>query len=225
MPAGGNPLALVVIDLSVDDGNTWTRIASDNSPRSPTDAESVSFRFSSAGTAILRGTATDSQGLSGNATLTLAIAKADQSGVSISPSAASATAGQTLLFTASGGATGNYAWGGSASGAGSSTTVAFPAPGQLHAHVIDLGSPGYNPSPAASATVNVQPAFYTLTLLSSPGGTVLREQSLRAQRGGERRRDRCARKQLCRLDGGPHRGVVHDGSRDEFEAPRSLKRG
>jgi hypothetical protein len=172
MPAGGNPLALVVIDLSVDDGNTWTRIASDNSPRSPTDAESVSFRFSSAGTAILRGTATDSQGLSGNATLTLAIAKADQSGVSISPSAASATAGQTLLFTASGGATGNYAWGGSASGAGSSTTVAFPAPGTFTLTVIDLGSPGYNPSPAASATVNVQPAFYTLTLLSSPGGTV-----------------------------------------------------
>ncbi|MGA2693757.1 MAG: hypothetical protein ABSF76_15450 [Opitutaceae bacterium] len=172
MPAGGNPLALVVIDLSVDGGNTWTRIASDNSPQSPTDAESVSFRFSSAGTAILRGTATDSQGLSGNATLTLAIAKADQSGVSISPSVASATAGQTLLFTASGGATGGYAWGGSASGTGVSTTVAFPAPGTFTLTVVDMGNSGYNPSPAASATVNVQPAFYTLTLLSSPGGTV-----------------------------------------------------
>jgi hypothetical protein len=90
----------------------------------------------------------------------------------VTPASSSITAGQSVAFTASGGATGNYAWGGSASGAGPSQSVIFPAPGTFAVTVLDSGNADYNPSGAASASVSVQAAFFTLSAVASPGGTV-----------------------------------------------------
>ncbi len=170
--AGGNPLASVAIDVSLDNGGTWARVSTDAHPSSPSDSESAAYAFAAVGTALVRATATDSRGLSGTSALSIAVARAGQAGVTITPSQAMIRAGQGVAFTASGGATGNYAWGGSASGAGASASVGFPSPGAYTVTVVDSGNATYSPSAAASATVNVLAAFYTLSLSASAGGTV-----------------------------------------------------
>jgi|CZKI01.1.fsa_nt_gi hypothetical protein len=171
-PPNGNPLASVVIDVSEDGGITWVRIDSNSHPSNPADSERVSYAFGAAGTATLRATATDSTGLAGSAQGTLAVGKAGQPAVAITPASAAVTAGQSIGFAASGGATGNYAWAGAASGQGSSQTVTFSAPGTYTVTVVDSGSANYNPSAAASATVSVTAAFFTLSITASAGGSV-----------------------------------------------------
>ncbi|HXQ81006.1 MAG TPA: hypothetical protein VN775_06830 [Opitutaceae bacterium] len=171
-PSGGNPLASVVIDASEDGGSTWVRIASDASPSNPADSEGVSHAFAAAGTATLRATATDTAGLAGSAQAAIAVAKANQPPVTITPPGATVTAGQSVGFAASGGATGNYSWGGAASGLGPLQTVTFPAPGTYTVTVDDSGNANYNPSAAASASVSVQAPYYTLSVSASAGGSV-----------------------------------------------------
>jgi len=141
-------------------------------PSSPSDSEGTSYAFGLAGAALVRATATDTAGLSGTSTRTVAVARAAQAAVAISPATATTTTGQGLGFAASGGATGNYSWGGSASGTGGTQTVVFPTPGTYVVTVLDLGNANYAPSPPATATVTVQPPFYTLSATSSAGGTV-----------------------------------------------------
>jgi uncharacterized repeat protein (TIGR02543 family) len=170
--SGGNPLASVVLDVSLNNGATWTRILSDSSPSSPSDSESAAYAFGAAETATLRVTATDSAGLTGSAQAALAVAKASQPAVTLTPASASITAGQSVSFAASGGATGNYAFGGSASGSGPTQAVAFPSPGAYTVTVVDSGNANYNPSPAASASVSVQAPFFTLSLSATSGGSV-----------------------------------------------------
>jgi hypothetical protein len=172
VPAGGHPLASVVVSASEDNGSTWATIASNPSPSSPADSESHSYSFAAPGSALLRAMVTDSAGLSATATEAVAVARASQAGVSLAPAAASVTAGQSVAFAASGGATGNYAWGGSASGAGAAQSVVFPAPGTFAVTVLDSGNADYNPSAAASASVTVQAAFFTLSAAASSGGAV-----------------------------------------------------
>ncbi|HMD60207.1 MAG TPA: hypothetical protein VKG78_02185 [Opitutaceae bacterium] len=169
---GGNPLASVVLDVSSDGGNTWIRIDSDSSPSNPADSESIPYAFGAAGAATLRATATDTSGLAASAQATVAVGKANQPAVSITPQSATLTAGQSAAFAASGGATGNYTWAGAASGPGASRTVPFPAPGTYAVIVVDSGDANYNPSAAASASVLVQAAFYTLSVSATAGGSV-----------------------------------------------------
>lgn len=168
---GGNPLASVAIDVSMDNGSTWVRIDSDTSPSNPADSENASYAFGAAGTATIRATATDAAGLVGSAQATLPVGKASQPAVSITPPSAAITAGQSVAFAASGGATGNYVYGGAASGPGPSQTVAFPAPGAYAVTVFDAGNADYNPSAPASASVSVRAPFYTLSVSASAGGS------------------------------------------------------
>jgi hypothetical protein len=172
MPAGGHPLASVVISVSANNGGTWSTVSSDTNPSSPSDSENVSYAFGSAESALLRATATDTAGLTGSSTQAVTVLKASQSAVAIAPAAPAITAGQSVAFTASGGATGNYAWGGSASGGGPAQTVTFASPGTFAVSVVDTGDANHNPSPAASATVTVQAPFFTLSAMASAGGTV-----------------------------------------------------
>lgn len=170
--SNGNPLASVVVDASADGGATWSTVLSDARASNPGDTESGSASFGQAGTEILRATATDTGGLQATAEQTLTVGKASQPAVSISPATLTLTAGQSASFTASGGATGNYEWAGSAAGSGATQVVAFPAQGTYSLSVVDTGNSSYNPSAAATATVSVQAAFFVLTVMSGPGGTV-----------------------------------------------------
>jgi List-Bact-rpt repeat protein len=172
MSSGGNLLASVAISASADNGSTWATLSTNPHPSSPSDTENISYAFASAGSALIRATVTDTAGLSGSSEQPVSVGRASQPAVAISPTSAAVTAGQSVAFTASGGATGNYAWGGLASGAGAAQTVAFPSPGTFAVTVADSGNSNYNPSPAASATVTVQPAYFTLSATASAGGTV-----------------------------------------------------
>jgi hypothetical protein len=170
--AGGSPLASVAIEVSGDGGTTWSVIVSDAHPTSPDDSERAPYAFLSAGNALLRAIATDTRGLTGTSIQALTVARASQPAVVILPAAPAITAGQSVSFTASGGATGNYAWGGSAMGTGPAQMVPFPLPGTYAVTAIDSGNSNYLPSPPASATVTVQPAFFTLSVTASGAGTV-----------------------------------------------------
>jgi hypothetical protein len=172
MQSGGHPLASVLISVSANNGGTWATVLSDPNPSSPSDSENVSYAFTSAGSALLRATATDAAGLTASSTQAVTVLKASQPAVAIAPTAPSIIAGQSVAFTASGGATGNYAWGGSASGGGAAQSVTFPSPGTFAVSVVDTGDANHNPSPAASANVTVQAPFFTLSAMASAGGTV-----------------------------------------------------
>jgi hypothetical protein len=170
--SGGHPLASVAIQVSFDNGNTWSGIVSDLHPSAPSDSEGVSYPFGSAGIALLRAVATDTSGVSAAATQAVAVARATQPAILISPALATTSAGQGIAFTASGGASGFYSWGGSASGTGPSQTVAFSAPGTYSVTVLDVGNADYGASPIATATINVLAPFFTLSAAASAGGTV-----------------------------------------------------
>jgi plastocyanin len=170
--SGGNPLALVAVDLSRDNGVTWTRIVANSRPRNPTDLESSPTVFTTAGMAVVRATAMDTHGLTASSQVSLVVGKATQPAPTISPSSATVTAGQTVPFAASGGATGNYSWGGSASSTGPAASALFTTSGTFAVTLVDEGNANYLPSPAASSTVTVGPALYTLSLMASAGGTV-----------------------------------------------------
>jgi hypothetical protein len=170
--SNGNPLASVAVDVSMDGGASWNSVLANGQASSPSDTEGATTSFGQAGTATLRATATDSGGLQATSVQTVTVSRAGQAGVAIAPAALSLTAGQSATFTASGGATGNYSWGGSAAGSGPAQTVAFPLPGTYAVSVFDSGNAAYNPSAAATATVAVQTAFFVLSVTASPGGTV-----------------------------------------------------
>jgi len=172
VPANGNPLASVAIDMSLDGGATWVPVTADTRPTSPSDTESDSYSFGEAGAATLRATATDTSGLQATAEKTLTVAKAGQPAIAIAPASSAVAPGQSVAFTASGGATGNYSWGGSASGSGPSQTVTFPTPGTYSVSAVDTGNSNYNASAAATATVTVLAPFFTLSVSATAGGTV-----------------------------------------------------
>jgi uncharacterized repeat protein (TIGR02543 family) len=169
---GGRPLASVAIALSWDSGATWSPIVTDSHPGNPSDRETASYPLGSVGTALVRATATDLSGLSASATQAVAVGQAPQGPILITPSAATITAGQSVSLVASGGSTGNYSWGGSASGSGAAQTVVFPTPGTFLVTALDTGDADYTPSPGATAEVTVQVPFYTLSATASAGGTV-----------------------------------------------------
>jgi len=83
-------------------------------------------------------------------------ARVNQASVSISPSSVTAQPGESCLFTASGGSTGTYSWGGSASGSGGSCWVSFDSPGSYEVTVYSPATSTYNASNTATATVTVE---------------------------------------------------------------------
>jgi plastocyanin len=170
--AGGSPLASVEIDVSWDNGNSWGVVADDVHPSSPSDTESATYAFPQAGAALLRAVATDSGGRTAASTQAVAVGRAIQGPVAVYPASVSITAGQSVAFSASGGSTGSYSWGGSASGSGPAQTVTFPASGSYAVTVFDTGNANFSPSPPASSAVTVQNPFYTLSLAASGAGSV-----------------------------------------------------
>ena len=169
---GGRPLASVAITVSWDNGATWSPIDTDSRPANPSDTEAVSYPLASVGTALVRATATDALGLSAASTQAVAVGRAPQGTIQITPAATTVTAGQSVTLVASGGATGNYSWGGSASGAGAAQTVVFPTPGTFAVTAVDTGNADYTPSAGATAEVTVEVPFYTLSATASAGGSV-----------------------------------------------------
>jgi hypothetical protein len=170
--AGSTPLSSASLSLSLDGGQTWSQVLNDTNPPTPVCSESVSYTFATSGSAAIRATATDEDGLSSIATATMAIAKAAQGNVTITPSSASITEGQTQSFTVSGGSTGSYQWGEAASGSSSTFVAAFPTTGTYFLDAYDVGNGAYMPSSAGNSTITVLPSMYTLQLSSTNGGTV-----------------------------------------------------
>lgn len=85
-------------------------------------------------------------------------AAAMQPPVTISPTSVSIAAGQSVTFTASGGAgTGNFVWGGAAPATGWSNMYTFNAPGTYTISVYRAGDNTYGPSNSAEAAVTVSP--------------------------------------------------------------------
>ena len=96
--------------------------------------------------------------------------------VAISPTYQAIYPGQSITFTASGGANG-YVWGGSASGGGNSQTITFPSVGSYSVTVYSPAGNGYSQSNTATATITVTTAGQTV-LLAPPGATVSAGQSV-----------------------------------------------
>jgi plastocyanin len=82
--------------------------------------------------------------------------------VSISPGSQTIYAGNSITFSASGGANG-YVWGGNASGGGNSVVVGFPSAGTYTITVYSPGGGGYLQSNTAAVTI---------TVASQPGASI-----------------------------------------------------
>lgn len=163
---------LVVVDVSANAGSTWTRILTDSFPLNPNDYERVTYTAAPAGSLSVRATATDVRGLTAMATVAVNVLQAAEGPVSITPPSSSIAAGQGITFTASGGITGNYSWGGAANGSGPSQTVMFASAGNFAVTVLDLGNATYLPSSPATAAITVQGPLTTLSVTTPGGGTV-----------------------------------------------------
>lgn len=107
---------------------------------------------------------------SSTATASVTVNPAAQT-VSVTPVAPSIDAGQSILFTASGGLNG-YVWGGSASGSGSSKTVTFPDPGNFSATVYSPAGGNFVQSNTAGSSVTVRslPAPSAAGVIVKPKG-------------------------------------------------------
>lgn len=108
----------------------------------------------------------------GSATIAWSIGLANQAAVAVSPADITATIGQSVTFTASGGSgTGTFAWGGAASGSGNSKTITFSSLGTSSVTVYRSGDSTYGSSNTATASVTVVAATYSLTVNAGFGGT------------------------------------------------------
>ena len=96
-----------------------------------------------------------------------------QSSVAVSPTSTSVAIGTTVNFTASGGSgTGQYNWGGEASGIGNSKSVQFNAIGTFQVTVYRAGDGTYSQSNTATATITVVKANQALIVASPAAQTV-----------------------------------------------------
>jgi len=93
--------------------------------------------------------------------------------VAISPSNVSIVVGQTVTFSASGGAgNGGYVWSGAAPASGWSNAYTFNAPGTYSVNVCRNGDATFAQSNTATATVNVSPPATPLPVYGNPAVTV-----------------------------------------------------
>ncbi len=100
----------------------------------------------------------------GSSNLSWTINPASQGSVSINPGSASITTGQSITFSAAGGSTGNYSWGGSASGSGATKLVTFNSTGTYSVSVQDAGDGNWYASNVALATITVTQANQAPTI-------------------------------------------------------------
>jgi hypothetical protein len=105
--------------------------------------------------------------LSNTATSTITVTSKSQGPVSITPSATSIEAGETVDFTATGGTgSGAYVWGGAASGTGNSASVDFSSAGTQTVTVYRAGDDDYAASAVATATIFVSRGTQTAVSIS-----------------------------------------------------------
>lgn len=152
----------VATTFSFSGGPTYTYdglVKSVSATPSPSNATySQSGTWSAINVGSYSATATANGGFTGSGSYNWSIVKANQSAVFISPNAQTVAAGSStsITFTASGGtSSGNYIWGGDASGTGSSKTVTFPTVGTRYVTVYRQGDGNYNDSSTAVATITV----------------------------------------------------------------------
>lgn len=107
---------------------------------------------------------------SNTATAAVTVSPVSQT-VVLTPSASVINAGQSVVFSASGGLNG-YSWGGSASGGGSTQTVSFPGGGSFTVTVYSPagGNLAQSNTASASITVNSLPAPGTASVTVKPRG-------------------------------------------------------
>ncbi len=116
---------------------------------------------------------------SNTASASVTVSPATQT-VVLAPAAPVINAGQSVVFSASGGVNG-YVWGGSASGSGGSQTVSFPTAGNFTVTVYSPAGGNFAPSNTASAavTVNSLPAPGTAAVTVKPQGGDVKVQNSR----------------------------------------------
>jgi hypothetical protein len=129
-------------------------------------SQNVTFSNPGTYTVSVYSPAGGSFGQSNLAESTVTVSPAPQS-VLVTPLSASVSAGQSVAFTASGGQ-GGYVWGGSASGAGSTNVVNFPAAGSFSVSVYSPGTGIYAQSNTAVSSVTVASLPPTASLSASP---------------------------------------------------------
>ena len=107
---------------------------------------------------------------SNTATAAITVNPAAQS-IAVAPTAPTIDAGQSVLFTASGGLNG-YIWGGSASGGGNSNTVSFPNPGSFSVTVYSPAGGNFAQSNTATSSITVRslPAPSSANVIVRPKG-------------------------------------------------------
>ena len=129
-------------------------------------SQNVTFSNPGTYTVSVYSPAGGSFGQSNLAESTVTVSPAPQS-VLVTPLSASVSAGQSVAFTASGGQ-GGYVWGSSASGAGSTNVVNFPAAGSFSVSVYSPGTGIYAQSNTAVSSVTVASLPPTASLSASP---------------------------------------------------------
>ena len=129
-------------------GYVWGGVASGSGP-----SQLVSFPNVGTYTVSAYSPAGGIYALSNTATTTITVMPASQT-VSLSPTAPTIYAGQSVPFAASGGMNG-YIWGGSASGSGATQTVSFANAGTYGVTVYSPAGGNFAQSNTASATVTV----------------------------------------------------------------------
>ena len=129
-------------------GYVWGGVASGSGP-----SQLVSFPNVGTYTVSAYSPAGGIYALSNTATTTITVMPASQT-VSLSPTAPTIYAGQSVTFAASGGMNG-YIWGGSASGSGATQTVSFANAGTYGVTVYSPAGGNFAQSNTASATVTV----------------------------------------------------------------------
>jgi len=124
-----------------------------------TSLNSIQFQVPAAGlsqiTCVKLGDATLNN--SNQITFNVTGVKSSQAAVTVSPTPINVEPGTTVMFTAAGGSgTGQYQWGGDASGTGSTKQVTFNTAGSRTVTVVRLADAAYNQSNTATAAVTVQ---------------------------------------------------------------------
>jgi hypothetical protein len=132
-------------------------------------SQTVTFSSPGSYTVTVYSPAGNGYAQSNTATASVSVLPDNQS-VGISPTSQTISAGGSVSFTANGGQNG-YAWGGSASGGGSSKTVTFPNVGTYNVTVYSPAGGVYAQSNTASATITVTPNGQSVSI--SPTGATL----------------------------------------------------
>ena len=172
--AASQGVSVSPVSLSIFAGQTITFTATGGqngyiwggTPGANGTSQNVTFPNPGTYTVSVYSPAGGSFGQSNLAESTISVARAPQS-VAVAPLSATVSAGQSVAFTATGGQ-GGYVWGGSASGAGSTTVVNFPLAGSYSVSVYSPATGIYAQSNTAVAAVTATSLPPAASLSASP---------------------------------------------------------